>query len=206
MVNVRSRWLAVLLLGCGACAHGDEDLLGEAAGPGEPDKADASLSPVSSDGGADGATGAANIDASIPLVDAPDAPDAPDAAAAKDANTVDTSAPVIVDAGVDAGSPLDPDLDLPAAGGVGCSSPGTEIGCPGISVCRIATATSGRCETCTNCGNLNASCSASDECDILFQCFMGRCTNFCHLSTPQECGNPTDCIDVGHVTMGVCLP
>jgi hypothetical protein len=92
------------------------------------------------------------------------------------------------------------DLKLPSAGAV-CSPPGTS--CPGIEVCRIATKTQGRCEGCTSCGNLHAPCSANTDCDILFQCFKGRCTNICPLGT-SYCGPVEDCVDVGHATHGVC--
>jgi hypothetical protein len=56
-----------------------------------------------------------------------------------------------------------------------------------------------------DCGNLNAACDASDQCDILFMCFQGQCTNFCALGT-TECGAPQDCVDIGHPTHGVCRP
>jgi hypothetical protein len=97
---------------------------------------------------------------------------------------------------------LDPNLKLPV-GGATCSPPGSS--CPGIEVCRIATSTQGRCEGCTSCGNLNAFCSANTDCDILFQCFKGRCTNICPLGT-SYCGPVEDCVNVGHATHGVCRP
>lgn len=103
---------------------------------------------------------------------------------------------------------LDPDLELPAASGAPCTAIGATsgpAGCPLAHVCRIASPTGGRCETCTNCGNLNAPCSASDECDIVFQCFKGKCTNLCPLGT-SYCGPVADCLDVGHGTYGVCKP
>lgn len=108
-------------------------------------------------------------------------------------------------AGTDAGSGIDPALALPSASGAACSTPGSENGCPLASVCRIASPSGGRCESCTNCGHLNDPCTASDECDIVFACFRGHCTNFCHLGT-YECGPITSCIDVGHPTIGMCIP
>jgi hypothetical protein len=77
--------------------------------------------------------------------------------------------------------------------------------CPNLQVCRFFTPTEGRCETCTNCGNLGAACTATNECDILFECFRGKCTNFCTLGT-TECGPPADCLNIGHATRGVCKP
>lgn len=105
-----------------------------------------------------------------------------------------------------AGGGLDPDLRLPSSAGPACSTPGSEKECPGPSMCRLASPTAGRCESCTNCGNLNELCNASNECDILFQCFRGRCTNFCQLGA-YGCGSAiSDCLDVGHPTVGMCRP
>src|SRR5258708_7055144 len=101
------------------------------------------------------------------------------------------------DAAVDAG--LDPLLDLADAAGQPCSPPGSSNGCPSLEVCRIATQTGGRCEGCGSCNNLGASCAASDECDILFQCYAGRCTGICPLGT-SYCGAVTDCLDVGNTS------
>ncbi len=106
--------------------------------------------------------------------------------------------------GFDAGA-LSPELRLPDPSGAPCSSPGSLGECPGIAVCRFFTPAEGRCESCEPCGNLNDPCSASDECDILFMCFRGRCTNFCTLGT-FECGAIEDCVEVGHPTRGVCVP
>jgi hypothetical protein len=39
----------------------------------------------------------------------------------------------------------------------------------------------------------------------VFQCFEGRCTNFCHLGT-YECGPIPNCVNVGHPTIGMCQP
>jgi hypothetical protein len=99
---------------------------------------------------------------------------------------------------------LDPDLDI-AGVGQPCATPGFSGDCPFLQVCRFYDTQIGRCETCENCGNLNAPCTDGTECDILFACFAGRCTNFCWLGE-QECGAPDDCLDVGHPTRGVCDP
>lgn len=128
-----------------------------------------------------------------------------DAAAPHDAGR-DTSA--AGDAGVDAAGSsgdLDPQLDVPPASNDSCGTPGSESECSGISVCRFYSSTEGRCESCTTCGNLFAPCASGEDCDILFVCFRGQCTNFCTLGT-SECGAPTDCIDIGHPTRGACRP
>ena len=102
------------------------------------------------------------------------------------------------------GDPLDPDLDIPN-GGEQCTTPGDLNECPGISVCRFATTEYGLCESCDACGNLNAACVEGTDCDILFSCYAGHCTNFCTLGT-FECGPVEDCLDIGHPTKGVCDP
>ncbi len=98
---------------------------------------------------------------------------------------------------------LDPGLSLPDPNGATCATPGSLSECPGIEVCRFYTAQSGRCESCTSCNNLGAPCSASSDCDILFMCYLGKCTNFCQLGT-SECGPVANCLDIGHPTYGVC--
>lgn len=103
------------------------------------------------------------------------------------------------------GGDLDPRLDVPPASAEPCGTVGSLSECPGIAVCRFYSSTEGRCEGCTDCGNLNAPCTSGSECDILFVCFEGRCTNFCTLGS-FECGPPDDCIDVGHPTRGACRP
>ncbi len=104
-----------------------------------------------------------------------------------------------------AGTPLDPDLDIPD-GNEQCDTPGDLQMCSGVAtVCRFATAEYGLCESCDVCGNLNAACVQGTDCDILFSCFAGRCTNFCTLGT-FECGPVEDCLDIGHPTRGVCDP
>lgn len=103
-----------------------------------------------------------------------------------------------------AGTPLDPLLDVPDVGEQ-CDYPGDLQSCPGIAVCRFATAEYGLCESCDACGNLNAPCVEGTDCDILFSCYAGHCTNFCTLGT-FECGPVEACLDVGHPTRGVCDP
>lgn len=100
---------------------------------------------------------------------------------------------------------LHPDLALPASTGQACDTPGTMNECPSPQVCRHFSPDGGRCEACSPCGNLNAPCSRTDQCDTLFTCFQGHCVGFCTLGT-TECGAPSDCVDVGHSTVGVCRP
>jgi hypothetical protein len=100
---------------------------------------------------------------------------------------------------------MDPGLSLPDPNGTPCTSYGYGTDCPGIEVCRISGPSSGRCEGCGPCGNLGASCTKSSDCDILFQCYQGKCTNICPLGT-SYCGPVQDCLDVGNATYGVCKP
>lgn len=182
------------------------------AGPSDahPRGADAA-GPTLGDAGADAGLGDAGLDD----------PNSLDDAAAADAVAFDArpmfpdARPVFPDAQApdavsidqpDATTPLDPALSLPDPSGQPCVTPGARFECPGIEVCRPFTATEGRCESCGPCGNLNAPCTRSDECDILFTCFRGQCTGFCQLGS-FNCGNPTQCIDVGLANMhGICAP
>jgi hypothetical protein len=93
---------------------------------------------------------------------------------------------------------------LPGPDGGPCDDPGSITVCTGSEVCRISSPTGGTCEGCTECGNLHDPCTADTDCDILFQCYLGYCDGFCQLSTPQECGAPSDCINVGNSTTGIC--
>jgi hypothetical protein len=105
----------------------------------------------------------------------------------------------------DAGA-LDPALSLPAASGTVCYTPGSSSGCALASVCRPFSATEGRCESCTNCGHLNALCQRSDECDIVFTCYQHRCTGFCMLGMYGCAGGIAGCVNIGHPVYGVCQP
>jgi hypothetical protein len=104
------------------------------------------------------------------------------------------------------GAPLSADLEVPAGCGTTCSAYGFSSDCGSLEICRLKDTTTGVCESCSPCGNLNASCTASSECDILFTCYLNRCTAMCDFTTPQTCGNPSWCLDVGHPTHGVCDP
>jgi hypothetical protein len=190
MPSVRSTLAAsALLLGC-AQSPSEIVVVKEYADASAATPGDGDARPIGPDGGAIDRDASIAKDAGTPAADA-----------GRDGSTQITDAGA--DAHVaDAGS-LDPDLDLPAPGGQSCATPGMQ--CPNIAVCRIAGPNSGRCESCTTCGNLHAFCSASNECDILFQCYQGRCTNICRLGT-YDCGPIQDCIDVGHATHGVCRP
>ena len=100
---------------------------------------------------------------------------------------------------------LDPDLGLPDPSGAPCMNYGFGSDCPGIAVCRMSGPNMGTCESCTTCNNLNQPCTQSSDCDILFQCYQGSCTNICPLGTTY-CGPVADCLDIGHTTHGVCRP
>lgn len=113
------------------------------------------------------------------------------------------------DAGVDgpSGNGLDPALALPGAAGRVCDRPGAVGGaeCPFNQVCRFFSPADGRCEGCTSCLDEGAACTASSQCDIMFDCYRGRCTSFCTLGS-NECGAATKCLAIGHATFGVCEP
>ena len=165
----------------------------------------------SDDGGGDSGSTADGVatsagsttDATVADTSAGDSGDASSAGAeASDAASSESASSSSTDAS--GGNPLDPDLDIPDRGEE-CTTPGDLNECPGIAVCRFATTEHGLCESCEPCGNLNAPCSEGSECDILFACYAGRCTNFCTLGFP-ECGPVEDCLDVGHPTKGVCDP
>jgi hypothetical protein len=123
--------------------------------------------------------------------------DVDDDAGASTSDTSDTS-------DTDPGTPLHPDLETPEDGQP-CQTPGSLGECPAVHVCRFHTAEQGLCESCDACGNLNAPCQSGTDCDILFACFAGRCTNICPLGT-QYCGPVEACLNVGHPTHGVCDP
>lgn len=100
---------------------------------------------------------------------------------------------------------MDPGLSLPGASGQTCYVFGSSGECPIGQVCRLFSPSEGRCEACTPpCGKIGASCTSSAACDILFQCFLGACTDFCRIG--QKCGAVDDCVNVGHPTGGVCPP
>jgi len=161
------------------------------------------------DGSVDDGTGDADAHADVEAEardeggDGTDADAEAEAEARDDGRTDDGTADADADA-ADGGA-LDPELSLPDPGGTACSTPSSMGECPGIEVCRFYTPSEGRCESCSPCGNLGDYCAASSECDILFMCYRGRCTNFCLLGT-YMCGAITDCVDIGHPTWGVCLP
>jgi hypothetical protein len=153
--------------------------------------------------------GSAPPDVGLPPTDASGLDAGPrDGGASRDAGPGLDSGGMRLDGGRDAGSggaPLDPALSVPPAGNEPCTTPGSFGECSGVSVCRFFDADEGRCESCTECGNLGASCASGDDCDILFACYAGTCTNICPLGT-SYCGPVEDCLDVGHPTHGVCRP
>ncbi len=105
-----------------------------------------------------------------------------------------------------AGEPLDPQLATPPVCAPTCTGIGFGNDCPLGEYCRLKDSQTAVCETCEGCGNLHAPCAQTIDCDIIFTCFMGQCTAQCDLDTPQTCGNPAACTDVGHPTHGVCDP
>jgi hypothetical protein len=178
-------------------ADGDTD----ARDDGFPDEGAADADECAADADAD-ADGDADVDARD---DGPRDDAAADADA--DADVRDDGSPDDAardDGAVDVGS-LDPDLELPDPSGTPCTTPGSMGECPFLEVCRFFTPAEGRCETCSPCGNLGDFCSRSSECDILFMCYAGVCTNICPLDT-MYCGPIDDCLDIGHPTYGVCRP
>jgi len=108
-------------------------------------------------------------------------------------------------AGGFSGAGLDPDLALPASGD------DCEVGefCWGniYWACRISSPTGGTCESCPYaalCGVQGSSCSQSDECGTLYQCYQGKCAEICELGVDGSCA-AVDCVDVGHQSYGVCV-
>jgi hypothetical protein len=126
-----------------------------------------------------------------------------DLAATDGASPIDLAADLA--APIDQASPVDlaepplnvPGLALPDPAGQPCQDPGNFSGCPTAQVCRPYSKSWGRCEGCNPCGNLHAACTASSQCDILFDCYMGSCRNFCPLGTVACGGPPSLCVDVG---------
>jgi hypothetical protein len=154
------------------------------------------------DGSQDPTDGSQTTDGQNPQ---PDGTQNPDGSSLPDGTLPDAAVDAASDSAVPDGGPLDPNLELPDPAGDVCFTPGSMSECPGIQVCRFYDSVSGRCESCSPCGNLNDFCTASDQCDILFMCYMNRCTNFCQLGT-MMCGAVQDCLDIGHPTHGVCNP
>ena len=146
---------------------------------------------------AEGQTGFLAPDGASGGTDLRDAdPDAPGPSSTGD-GAADVSAP-------DAGDKvLDSELDVPPGSDVTCYEPGTQNSCAAGAICRIATTTGGRCEQCRPCGPVRAACTESAQCELLLQCYKGHCAQVCRLGT-TVCGAVSDCLDVGHVTHGVC--
>ena len=203
------RSLLAMAFVAAACAA-PEDLPGDAR-DGDASRTDADTAPDRDDGTDTEPDSFAEADAEA---DGTSPDETPFDDGARDDAVDDGARDDVVDDGarddaVDDGAPdsgsLDPDLSLPDASGTPCTTPGSMGECPGIAVCRFFTPTEGRCESCDICGNLGDYCSASDECDILFMCYAGVCTNICPLDT-YYCGPVEDCLDIGHPTYGVCRP
>jgi hypothetical protein len=194
---------AVILAGLAACALGKSDYVGE-PGSGTPGVAPSSQGDAGSPNGDGTSSGGASSGGTSGTSSGGTSSGGTDAGAPADSGS-DAAKPDAAPPPPDSGG-LDPLLSLPDPSGVDCV-PGlaSENGCPNVSVCRISSPSGGRCESCTNCGNLHAACSSGKDCDILFECYAGSCTNFCQLGT-YECGPIADCLNVGHPTIGVCRP
>jgi hypothetical protein len=136
-------------------------------------------------------------------------------AEAGDAGPVGDGAPEVdvLDGGGDGRGPtgLDDRVALPELDATPCrvSIGGVDfVNCKGSEECRMATADSGRCEDCLGRCTLHQgdSCTQSWQCDSLFECFRGRCTNRCTRGE-HECGKIESCLDVGFLGgFGLCDP
>ncbi len=97
---------------------------------------------------------------------------------------------------------LDPNLAVPPHSNQACTWPGS-ASCGGPRGCRFWSPHEGRCSGCSPCNLVGDPCVRDDDCDIIFACYRGFCTNYCLRSS--GCGGiPADCIDVGHPDWGVC--
>ena len=220
---MRGSLLVVSVLLLGACTEGTGGGPSFGSGSGSPTGAGTMTSSAEGSSGPSGTAGSGDEATSAgPNTDTSDATSAGESDPTSDDNgatseaesttsgvtstdpTAESSGDTSGDPTVD-GTPLHPELDVPDEG-ESCTLPGSLNECPGVgTVCRFYTAEEGRCESCDNCGNLNAPCTNGTDCDILFSCFAGRCTNFCQLGT-FSCGPIEDCLDIGHATHGVCDP
>ncbi|MDB4940810.1 MAG: hypothetical protein JWP97_344 [Labilithrix sp.] len=129
--------------------------------------------------------------------------------------TTGSDGSAISDASIDAGATkgptgLDPGIPIPPLGNEPCSPPGNTEVCSGLQACRMATPDSGRCEDCSMQGTCSAgvgqACVGSNDCDILFNCFRGKCTLVCRFPYLGECGGTRACVDVGYQGYGLCDP
>ena len=187
MKRVRA-FVAAAALACGACGlFFDVDGLGRGS-------ADADASPDATGplpGAGDSGTDARPEDARGPA-DGATATDAP-----HDAPASDGKGPTGLDDGV-----VLPDLDAAV-----CDPFGSFAQCGITATCRMATPDAGRCENCdAGClGHPKDPCTRTRDCDGRLQCFRSTCTPTCLLGS-VECGNPSNCIDVGYVGYGLCNP
>lgn len=123
----------------------------------------------------------------------------PDAHAPGDAGPADSLPPT--DA-YDSG--LDPLLVLPPPDGAACWPPGGGQ-CPGYGSCEISSPDAASCAPCPqgSCGgHLHDFCSGPSDCDVLFECYEGKCFAPCWIDA-GEC--TPYCKYVGNDTYGVCL-
>lgn len=78
--------------------------------------------------------------------------------------------------------------------------------CTEGDACAFYTSEEDRCATCPveKCENFNNPCSPEKPCRPFYTCFGGFCTVACPLNSRDICGNPDDCLEIGHPTHGVC--
>jgi hypothetical protein len=180
----RLGWTAALVLGATGCAQGS---FGDSEGA-EPEAGiavDGSLVAPGADAAGGGGDAGASSDASI-----------------DDASRVDGAA--ADSAPFDSG--LSPLLVPPDPSGAPCAALGTGNDCASGEICRISSTSGGRCEGCSGaCGNPGDPCTASKDCNTLYQCYAGQCRGLCPLGMAAGvCAVGATCIDVGNATTGVC--
>jgi len=212
-----SRFAIAFVLAClaAACARGQSDYVGEpGSGPGVAPTSQGDAGGTGNGNGGAGSSGGASGSSGGGSSGASGSSGSSGGTSGSSGSSGNTSGG---DAGADAAKQdaapptpdaggLDPLLSLPDPSGAPCvPGVGSEIGCPLGSVCRLSSPGGGRCESCTNCGHLKDPCSSGSDCDIVFECYDGRCTNFCQLGS-YNCGAIPDCLNVGDPTIGVCRP
>ncbi len=179
--------LALQAVGCaqfrddGAAADAGVTADGPAeASPGKPD-ADAA---VSGDAGAD----VSSMDATSTDGDGASPEASPEAAPP--------------DAGPEAG--LDPLLSVPPSGPTCDVAQGDSVCASSNETCRIASPTSGTCDTFTTGHEGGFPCTTSEDCDDTLQCYKGTCHVLCPLG--MTCAGGCACFDVGNDAVGLCCP
>jgi|GEM_PF-6303487 hypothetical protein len=80
------------------------------------------------------------------------------------------------------------------------------VPCAEGEACAFYTAAENRCAYCPieKCGEFDGVCSLEKPCRPFYTCFGGFCMLACPLADKSMCGNPDDCLDIGHPDRGVC--